>query len=400
MSSPSDPPPEGLETGVRAARQRMGLTQDQAADLIGVNRGTFKAWDRGRRPRDPELLQVISEAFETPIPVLWPTDENPIAAESLRALRDLNAAKAADQAAHGQTETILECDAPKASAAADAWVAEQPAEATPPPLTGATPYGLHRQIEATFDGKHDVAPGATPPVRRRRRLLIPAVVSALAVAAAGTAIATAGGEDTPTRPATPVAQTGPTAAERERAAQQATLQQAAERGDYDRAISIAARLNDTATTTDLRQTAAGILARRARSAANRGDLALATSRLDKAEKRYGQVPEIEAVRRRIEAIKDAREKRAAARKRAAKKRAAARAKAAAAASRRTPSQPTAPPSSSAAPSTPSPAPSTPQPSPTPSPTPAPSGGGSGGGSKSGGGSSGGSSNETVDPGLF
>jgi transcriptional regulator with XRE-family HTH domain len=362
----------------------MGLTQDQAADLIGVNRGTFKAWDRGRRPRDPELLQVISEAFETPIPVLWPTDENPIAAESLRALRDLQAAKAADQAAHGQTEIILESDASKASVGSDTWVSEQPAEVTPPPVTGTTPYGLHRQIEATFDGKDDVAPGITPPARRRRRLLIPAVVSALAVAAAGTAIATAGGgEDTPTRPAAPVAQTGPTAAERDRAAQQATLQQAKERGDFDRAISIAVRLHDTAATTDLRQTAAGILARRARSAAYRGDLPLATSRLAKAEKRYGQVPETEAVRRRIEAIKSARARRAAARKRAARRRAEARARAAAAsaARRQPPSKPDASPP--AQPSSP-----TPNASPTPaSPTPAPS---TGGGSSSGGGSGSGS----------
>lgn len=364
---------------MRAARQRMGLTQDQAADLIGVNRGTFKAWDRGRRPRDPELLQVISEAFQTPIPVLWPTDENPIAAESLRALRDLQAAKAADQAAHGQTEAILESVASKQDAATGAWAPEQPVEAAPPPSLGTTPYGLHRQIEATFDGRDDVAPGTTPPARRRRQLLIPAVVSALAVAAAGTAIAAAGGEDTPTRPAAPVAQTGPTAAERERAAQRASLQQATERGDYDQAISIAARLNDTAATTDLRQTAAGILARRARSAAIRGDLPLATSRLDKAENRYGRVPEIEAVRRRIEAIKNARKKRAAARKRAATRRAAARARAAgvAAAQQQPPPKPDASPSPQLSSPTPTPA----------SPTPAPS---TGGGNSSGGGSGSGS----------
>ena len=371
---------------MRAARQRMGLTQDQAADLIGVNRGTFKAWDRGRRPRDPELLQVISEAFETPIPVLWPTDENPIAAESLRALRDLQAARAADQAAHGQTETVLENEPSEPKMAADAWASEQPPENPPPPVLGATPYGLHRQIEATFDGKDDVAPG-TPPGRRRRRLLIPAVVSAVAVAAAGAAIATAGGEDTPTRPA-PVARTGPSPAERERAAQQATLEQAKDRGDFDQAITIAARLNDPSTATELRQTAAELLARRARTAADRGDLPLATSRLDRAEKRYGQVPAIGAVRRRIEQIKDVREKRAAARKRAAKKRAAARARAAAAARRRTPTPSAAPPSSSASPSTPTPAPSTPRPSPSPSPS-------TGGGSKPDGGSK-----QRVDPGFF
>jgi hypothetical protein len=230
-------------------------------------------------------------------------------------------------------------------------------------------------------------------VHRRRRRLIPVAASIAVVAIAGTAIATtSGGEGEPTRQTAVAVQDGLTTAERARTAQRAALAEAKDRGDYDAAITIATRLNDTNAAADLRQTAASVLSRRARAAAERGNLPLATSRLEKAEKRYGTLPAISSVRRRIAAIENARKERAAARQRAAKRRAAARARAAAAARRRAPTQST-PPSTTSTPSTPS----TPSPTPAPSPSPAPSGGGSGGSS---GGGSGGSSSKPVDPGIF
>jgi len=394
MPADTDVPPpdaEALEPGLRAARLRRGYTQEQVATLVNTSLSSYRKWDRGGRPADPRKAQALVEVLETPMEILWPPESNPAVASALHAVRQQRAheqAEARDKQRHLEIESGLH-EAPNGDARV--WAEERvPAAAASPteegPARRRVPSAL--DLVATLDGKDDVAPGTTPPVRRRRRLLIPAAVSTLAIVAAGTAIATTGDDTTPR--AASVAHGGPSAAERERGAQRIALARAQERGDYDRAITIAARLDDPTAATQLRQTAGGLLARRARTAAERGDLPLATSRLDKAEKRYGELPAINTVRQRIEAIQDARKERAAARKRAAKKRAAARARAAA--RRQTPSSPVTPPSSSAAPSTPapsSPAPSTPAPS---SPKPK-----TGGGSGSSGGSS---SGETADPGIY
>lgn len=324
------------------------------------------------------MAQAIAEALDTPIELIWPPEDNPAAATALRAIRDQRAkdearevAKARDLDAHKQREATLATTRADTGEADEVW--STPAVSH---LPRRVPNPL--DIVATLDGKDAVAHGARRPARRRR-LLLPTAVGVLVAAATGTAIATTQGDDTPKSSAASVARSGPTPAERERASQQAALAQAADRGDFDRAITIAARLNDTNAIAELRETAGGTLARRARSAAERGDLDLATSRLRKAEKRYGELPAIDAVRRRIEAIKDARARRVAARKRATQRRAAARARAAAAAASEGQSPST--PDASRSPEPTSPAP---EPSPAPaSPTPAPS---TGGGSSSGGGS--------------
>ncbi|CAB4892188.1 unannotated protein [freshwater metagenome] len=344
------------------------------------------------------MAQALAAATRTPIQVLWPPASDPAVATALDAVRlqqDIEDAKARDGKRHQDAAARL------SKPIEAAWAA--PEASAPPPTFGETSrssYGLHRQIEAT----NREAVGSRRP-GRRRRVLIPAAASIAVAVAAGTAIATTSGDEPPVRQATPVVQAGPTAAERQRAAQQATLVEAKGRGDYDAAITAATSLNDTATVAELRTAAGGIFARRARQAADRGDLPLAASRLDRAEDRYGDSPAIDGVRRRIEQIKDARQKRAAERKRAAKKRAAARARAAAAARRAAPAPSSpAPSGSSASPVPSSPAPSSPTPSPRPSPAPSTggSGGGSGGGSSSGGGSKGGgsSSGGAVDPGLY
>lgn len=368
---------------LQAARKRLGLTQSDVAEMIGVPVSSYIPWDQGRRkPQDPRVSQAIAEALRTPSDVLWPPEGNPVIGPKLRALRELQA-----------TERMLARDDHAQDAFADDLRSPKPgADNTPAPEPERRDglASLHREIAATLDGEDEAAPGATGPVGRRPRRLIPVAASIAVVAIAGTAIATtSGGESEPARQTAAAVQDGPTAAERARTAQRAALAEAKNRGDYDAAITIAARLNDTNAAADLRQTAASVLARRARAAAERGNLPLATSRLDKAEKRYGPLPAINSVRRRIAAIENARKERAAARQRAAKRRAAARARAAAAARRRAPTQ-SAPPSTSSTPSTPSPTPA-------PSPSPAPSGDSSGGGS---GGGSGGSSSKPVDPGIF
>lgn len=355
------PPPE-LEPGIRAARKRLGLSQDEAADRIGANRSTFKTWDRGhRRPRDPEMIQAIAEALRTPIDVLWPPEKNPHVAESLRILRE--------QESHEIPEDAL---APLEGGDA-LW--SSPSTSVPDP----------REVLRTLDGVDDHQTRRTP--RRHRRFIVPSLVGMVLALVAGTAIAAAGDDGDPPPPT----RTGPTAAavraQQEWEAQHAALGRARARGDFDAAISAASALGDDAAVGELRTAAATVLVRRARSAADRGDLTLAKSRLSRAQTRYGDTPASAVVRRRITAIERARRTRAAQRRTAAKQRAAARAAAAAAAARRI------------APSTtnvtPVPQPATPKDSPAPAPSssaPAPS---SGGGSKSGS-----RSEKTVDPGLY
>ncbi|NEV62022.1 helix-turn-helix domain-containing protein [Thiorhodococcus minor] len=54
---------EVSEPDARAIRERMGLTQDAFAALLGVSRRTLEGWEQGRRqPRGPALalLRVAS----------------------------------------------------------------------------------------------------------------------------------------------------------------------------------------------------------------------------------------------------------------------------------------------------------------------------------------------------
>lgn len=375
-----------LEPGLRAARKRRGLSQEATAALVNASLSSYRRWDRGGSPQDPAMAQALAEALDTPIDVLWPPDANPHVDHALRTLREQRAHEAAE----------AELPAAAASPPPDLWIDEPPAS---------RPVPDHRELLRTLEGQDDLPADTPRPSRRRRRLLVPATAASIAVVAvAGTAIATTGADDDPVRQVTPVVQAGPTAAQRERATQRAALAEAKDRGDYDTAITVAGRLNDTASVDEMRSAAGDVMARRARQAAERGDLPLATSRLDRAEDRYGDSRAIAAVRRRIDQITDARKKRAADRKRAAKKRAQARARAAAAVRRSsTPQNAPAPsPSGSTSRSTPAPANPAPSPSPAPAPSPGGSGGRSGGGSSSGGGSKGGgsSSGGAVDPGLY
>lgn len=384
---PHDVISTALEPGVRAARLRMGLSQDEAADLIGANRSTFKPWDRDeRRPRDPEMIQAISEALRTPIEVLWPPANNPHVARSLSALREQRALAAAA----AQLTDPPEVPEPTV---AEPPVGSEPREDVPPaspPGTGPS-VPNPRDILRTLDG---AGTGRT-----RRRFVVPAIVSALVALVAGTAIAAAGSDDAPR----PQAATGtkPTAIERGRANQRADLDRARARRDFDTAIAIATNLGDAALVRDLRAAASEVLTRRARSAADRGDLALASARLVKAKQRYGPSPDAAAIQRRISAIGEARAERADKRRRAAtRQRAAARARANALAAQRASSAsdaPVSPRPTSPSPGTRSPAPTSSSSAPAPAtPEPSPSSTGSVGSGSSGTGSTN-SGNAAPDP---
>lgn len=124
---------------------------------------------------------------------------------------------------------------------------------------------------------------------------------------------------------------------------------AAQRGDYDAAIVVAQQLNDQASLDDYRKTAATVLVRRAAKAAQRGDLALARTRLRHARTRYETAPGASAVNARIRRIERDRRRRAE-RQRQRERRQAAASRAATASAPVT------------APTAPSPSPTTPQPS--------------------------------------
>lgn len=56
-----DPTPRPNTLGERIAsrRRRLGLSQEQAATLVGVDEGTFRRWERGERNPDLALRQRI-----------------------------------------------------------------------------------------------------------------------------------------------------------------------------------------------------------------------------------------------------------------------------------------------------------------------------------------------------
>lgn len=80
-----EPADEPLAPGVRAARMRLGLTQRQVAERMGLSLDTFQNWDRdSNRPGDPAVLQLLALVLETPLEVLYPPDQNPRVARLMR----------------------------------------------------------------------------------------------------------------------------------------------------------------------------------------------------------------------------------------------------------------------------------------------------------------------------
>lgn len=53
--------------GIKSLRQRLGLTQPQLAELLGVDRNTVNRWEMGiRQPRGPavKLLEQLTREAE------------------------------------------------------------------------------------------------------------------------------------------------------------------------------------------------------------------------------------------------------------------------------------------------------------------------------------------------
>lgn len=266
-------------SGVRAARERLGLTQRQVAERIQVPLDTFQNWDRDEnRPSDPADLQLLAFVLETPLDVLYPPDKNPRVARVLRE--------------HLPTTVAPVVDAEKV----EALVA---ADAVAPPDE---PIGSPVVV-----GEPDVADRRP---RSHRWVALLAACGVLIVAAV--LVLVMGRDESP-----PVVDHGDArAAEvaRQHRATQAAIRTAANRRDFDRAIVLAEGVQDERAAARYRAAAAMTLVRRADMAASRGDLPLARARLRKARARYRTAPGASKVNAHIHRIERDRRRRAAARR--------------------------------------------------------------------------------------
>lgn len=342
-----------------------------------------------------EALDAYGEVLDIPdsVPEEWAT---PLAPHEPGPLERMLAADAAAQAAADDDARYEEADA--ADEAPIPRVVDKDPETDPAgepaphrdeARDDALLWVVDDEDDAGLAPERPVAAGRagadTPrtPERRgpwpRRRALAVAVPIAVVLAGVGI-IATSGDRSPPAQaqaqPSAATVQIGDQQREREREVElRTTMKVAAKHGDYRAAIANAERLGNAEAAATYRAAAASTLVKRARAAAERGDLDRARG-LVQQSRRYVESAGAKQVDRRIDEIERARRARAAKRKRDAARRAASRR-----ASPAAPSGTTATPSQAAPePSTSSPTPSNPS-SPSPSPA-APSGGSSSSGGSS------------------
>lgn len=432
-----------MEPGVRAARDRLKLTQEQVAARMNMSIHTFRRWDQGKnQPARLEEMQLLALILKTPIEVLWPAERHPQVAEALRLERQ-RAEPPSEQrptrpvlpdATDGAEIRVRRLAKAQVGAPGDATEARSvnlapqprpPAEHREP---ASSPGDLPPWPDELDDAAQDEAPsveagagvhlqepssrvreaagtrvpqqeravadpgGATtlhearPASGRRAGRIIVALGAALTLGGLGAIAASALGERAGDADP-PVQATPEQTAEREqietRARDVAAMRAAAERGDYDAAIVQARRVGDAGAASTYRAAAGRVLVGRADKAARGGDLPLARSRLRAARERYGSVAGAAAVQARVRRIERQREERA------QRQRAAARRAAAAAAAQRASSSPVRSSESSSSSTA----------SPTTSSTAASSGGSSSSSAKRSGGEAK-NTEKTVDPGLF
>lgn len=371
-----------MEPGVRAARDRLKLTQEQVAARMNRSIHTFRRWDQGKnRPARLEEMQLLALILKTPIDVIWPAERDPLVAEALR----LEQQRVAPQPGQSPARPVL----PDVTDDTEIRV-RRPEEASvrPPDETTqerslnlaseprpdverarpeSSPGGLppwpddeldeepqgnglpvdagsgllsrelpapERRASATSGPRHERAAvdhhGVTtlraprPASGRRVRRVVVAVGAALVLGGIAALAASALGERS--ADADPSSQSVPAqAVESERvearARDVAAMRAAAERGHYDAAIAAARSLGDMKALERYRLAAANVLVRRADVAAGRGDLGLARQRLRRAAQRYGATPAAGDVEAHIRRIQRARVERAERRREAARKRA-------------------------------------------------------------------------------
>jgi hypothetical protein len=342
-----------------------------------------------------EALDAYGEVLDIPdsVPEEWGTP--PLAPHEPGPLERMLAADAAAQAAADDGARYDEANGADEVPVAEA-VGEDPEtdpavepvplhdEARDDALTGV----VDDEDDADLAPERPVAAGLAgadsprTPQRRgpwpRRRALAIAVPIAVVLAGVGI-VATSGDRSTPAQaqaqPSAATVQVAEKQREREREVElRTTMKVAAKHGDYRAAIANAERLGNGEAAATYRAAAASTLVKRARAAAERGDLDRARG-LVQQSRRYVDSAGAKQVDRRIDEIERARRARAAKRKRDAARRAA---------SRR--ASPAGPSGTTSAPSQVAPEPSTSSPTPSNSSSPSPSPAAPSGGSSSGGGS--------------
>lgn len=282
---PPFPSAPELAPGVQAARKRAKLSQVEVARRMNVPIDTFRGWDQDRhRPSSPERMQQLAAVLGSPIDVIWPPRRDPHVAAAL-----------------GPEEIQAPQDVP------DIDMVQASLE---PVVQAADIAAATGAVAPERAGRHagDRPAGSR---RGRRRVTVAVVVAALGVGGA-VALSSGGGEDVPS---------APSAAASVRARMATQMRSAVQNGDYDMAIKLAGQLGDATAASGYRDAGAKVLVARAEKAASRGELPLASSRLRRAQDRYGTAPGAEAVRSRIARIEKQRADRASQRRAAARRQA-------------------------------------------------------------------------------
>ncbi len=339
---------------------------------MNVSIHTYRPWDQGkRRPARLEQMQLLAFVVQAPIDVIWPATDDPLVAEALRLERQrgeppggkppqrsagaspldvaepaeilvrqlekapMGSPDQAERALSAETDLGVEQRGPADDSGGlppwpDEFDEEPPSEQLP---TDSGPVSTAHEMQARASTAQRAAAdhsGATtshaerPSSGRQVKRMVVALGAALALGGVGTVVASALSE----KPvdADPSSQTVPVEAVRHgrvesRSRDVATMRTAADRGDYEAAITAARSLGDTKAIERYQRAAANVLARRADAAAGRGDLRLARQRLRNAEQRYGATSAAGDVQARIRRIQRDRTERTEQRRKAARKQA-------------------------------------------------------------------------------
>lgn len=70
LSSRYGPEPTVVAARIRGERERLGLTQDQAAMKLGISRSTYKQLERAANPQLSTLLGLVDQLGMRPTAIL------------------------------------------------------------------------------------------------------------------------------------------------------------------------------------------------------------------------------------------------------------------------------------------------------------------------------------------
>lgn len=63
-----------MQTRLKAIRKHAGITQEEAADALGVSIGTYRNWEQGRVVMNGEQLIAAAMMFDTTVDYILMTD--------------------------------------------------------------------------------------------------------------------------------------------------------------------------------------------------------------------------------------------------------------------------------------------------------------------------------------